>query len=158
MRMNRKYKKNGLIELMRFVFASIIIIFHVNKDLWNREIVLFRLGGFRFTPAQNGNIGVDFFFLVSGALMAMTIYRLSRTEQETSIGVETAGYIWKSASRSGCIIFRYVWFLFLYVWPRGPNSVFGKFFQWYLPCSFCKDKMDAPVMTDGDKPAKAKIS
>ena len=99
MRMNRKYKKNGLIELMRFVFASIIIIFHVNKDLWNREIVLFRLGGFRFTPAQNGNIGVDFFFLVSGALMAMTIYRLSRTEQETSIGVETAGYIWKKCKQ-----------------------------------------------------------
>ena len=78
MRMNRKYKKNGLIELMRFVFASIIIIFHVNKDLWNREIVLFRLGGFRFTPAQNGTIGVDFFFLVSGALLAWFWFAVKR--------------------------------------------------------------------------------
>lgn len=52
-------KKNGEIELLRFVFAMIIVIFHFE----------FNYGFGIFTQ---GRIGVEFFFLVTGVLMAKT--------------------------------------------------------------------------------------
>ena len=50
-------KRNGEIDLLRFVFAVIILIHHYNA--------LFKLGIF-----EHGYIGVEFFFVVSGFLMA----------------------------------------------------------------------------------------
>lgn len=49
-------KKNGEIEFLRFVFAMIIVVFHFNKS--------FHLNIFSW-----GRIGVEFFFLVTGALL-----------------------------------------------------------------------------------------
>ena len=89
-------KRNGKIELMRFVFCISIVIYHINKSLWNRKYVLFDF----WTPARNGHIGVEFFFLVSGFLMAKHIYRLRSQEQtgEISTGAsladETLHFLW----------------------------------------------------------------
>lgn len=52
-----KSKRNGEIDLLRFVFAMAILVFHFND--------LFTYGVF-----CNGNICVEFFFIVSGYLMA----------------------------------------------------------------------------------------
>ncbi len=52
-----KSKRNGEIDVLRFVFALAILIFHFNA--------LYDFGLFRY-----GNICVEFFFVVSGFLMA----------------------------------------------------------------------------------------
>ncbi len=56
-------KKNGKIELLRFVFALTVVIFHLNVDWYNHGLQLM----------YHGNMGVEFFFLVSGFLMARSI-------------------------------------------------------------------------------------
>ncbi len=56
-------KKNGTIELMRFIFCVMVILYHFNNRL------MFENGEF-FSFFRNGKIGVEFFFLVSGWLMA----------------------------------------------------------------------------------------
>lgn len=53
-------KKNGEIELFRFVFSTFIVLNHFNNAFDN----------FKFFP--KGYIGVEFFFLISGFLMAMS--------------------------------------------------------------------------------------
>ena len=44
-------KRNGKIEFLRFVFALIILLFHINLDFWNLDRTY--LGG-RFSLAQMG--------------------------------------------------------------------------------------------------------
>lgn len=56
-------KKNGEIELLRFIFAMIIVIFHFN--------IKFSLNMFYW-----GRLGVEFFFIVTGVLFAMSIKRI----------------------------------------------------------------------------------
>ena len=58
-------KRNGTIELMRFVFCMAVILFHINNRM---DIPVFHHISF----FQNGHIGVEFFFLVSGYLMALS--------------------------------------------------------------------------------------
>ena len=33
-------QKNGSVELLRFVFTSIVIFFHINLDLWDQKKVV----------------------------------------------------------------------------------------------------------------------
>ena len=68
-------QRNATIELMRFLFASSIIFFHIAGTLWDRKLILFSGEEFKLTLFRNGYIGVEFFFLVSGFLMAKSIYR-----------------------------------------------------------------------------------
>lgn len=63
-------QRNATIELMRFLFASSIILFHIAGTLWDRKLILFSGEEFKLTLFRNGYIGVEFFFLVSGFLMA----------------------------------------------------------------------------------------
>ena len=44
-------KRNGKIELFRFVFALIVVLFHSNIDFWNWERTYFEG---RFSLAQMG--------------------------------------------------------------------------------------------------------
>ena len=50
-------KRNGEIDFFRFIFAVLIVFFHFNSN-------------FKFNFFVNGWIGVEFFFVVSGYLMA----------------------------------------------------------------------------------------
>lgn len=75
--MNKKTsikQKNGSVELLRFLFTSIIIFFHINLDLWDQKKIVAVIGDFAVTFFQHGNIGVEFFFLVTGWLMAKSVY------------------------------------------------------------------------------------
>ena len=67
-------QKNNSVELLRFLFTSIIIFFHINLDLWDQKKVVAVIGKIPVTFFQHGNIGVEFFFLVTGWLMAKSIY------------------------------------------------------------------------------------
>lgn len=85
-RMNEmKSNRNGTIEIMRFVFSVIIIFFHLNNRL---PVVYFE----HFTFFRHGKIGVEFFFLVSGYLLAKAAHRQYSSE---NLAGSTAGFIYK---------------------------------------------------------------
>lgn len=79
--------KNAIIELMRFLFASIIVLFHAGADakIINQTYLLF---GIEVSFFRYGYLGVEFFFVVSGYLMAKKAYKnIDSTDNE--LGWET---------------------------------------------------------------------
>lgn len=91
--------KNGMIELMRFIFCIIIILFHLN----NRNPFVYETG---LTFFKHGRIGVEFFFLVSGYLLANTAHKHYDTNNVTHC---TAGFMYKKIMS----IFPYHFFVFI---------------------------------------------
>lgn len=87
--MTRK-KKNGLIEFLRFAFCLIIVFRH----------------GAGFTPEsmteyfQRGALGVEFFFLISGYLMACSAakYQTNSAEGNNSVGKDTVEFLKRKIS------------------------------------------------------------
>lgn len=79
-----KVKRNGVIDFMRFVFGALIVLYHCRYLGGGSEHALI---------AGAGYIGVEFFFLVSGFLMAKSVFAMPESEQ--SIGYETIVFIWK---------------------------------------------------------------
>ena len=65
-------KRNGEIDAFRFVFAIVIFLFHFGVFLQNSALK----NVFKF-----GNIGVEFFFLVSGYLLAARACRFAASER-----------------------------------------------------------------------------
>lgn len=87
--MKTKVAKNGKIELARFVFAVIVMLFHIGFDvlpsdfrIWG-NITFFRLGWF----------GVEFFFVVSGFLMASSAFK--QQEKTQRLGKDTYNFLYK---------------------------------------------------------------
>ena len=79
-------KHNGIISFWKFCFCMLIIIFHGNVFAANSGEALF----------SKGSIGVEFFFLVSGFLLAKTAFRRNEQEPNTeNLGKETFHFIWK---------------------------------------------------------------
>ena len=80
-------KKNGRVEFLRFIFALAILFFHIHKRFANGGMI--ELGNTGLNFFARGYIGVEFFFLVSGYLLAASAY--AKREQSTElIGTETA--------------------------------------------------------------------
>lgn len=77
-------KKNGKIELLRFIF-SIIIMMHHSRYLLGNERCWF-LGG---------SFAVEFFFIVSGYLMMATIEKQNREVVSRGLGKETFQFLAK---------------------------------------------------------------
>ena len=74
-------KRNGTIEVLRFVFSIMIMMLHFTKDnIWPYEKFNFAGGG----------ISVEFFFLVSGWLFAKSLDKVRTTEH---IGTETIRFM-----------------------------------------------------------------
>lgn len=67
--------KNGSVEFLRFLFTSVIILFHINLDLWDQGKVAAVVGGVPVAFFHHGNLGVEFFFLVTGFLMAGSVWK-----------------------------------------------------------------------------------
>ena len=59
-------KRNGEIDFLRFIFAILILVYHFNNL-------------FKFNLSPHGYIGVEFFFIVSGFLMAQKVDRFRST-------------------------------------------------------------------------------
>lgn len=78
----RTVKRNGIIDLMRFVFCIVIVVFH-SRNLGASNNPLF---------AEAGYLCVEFFFIVSGFLMAKTALTMQKNEP---LGVETVQFLWK---------------------------------------------------------------
>ncbi len=82
--------RNGKIELMRFVFALCILLGHINLKVWNSTKTF---GS--FTLSRRGYLGVEFFFLVAGWLMAKSVARQNAAGACESAGEDTALFLWK---------------------------------------------------------------
>lgn len=63
--------KNGKIELMRFLFCIVIMIFHIGDDILGLD---YRIVG-DISLFSKGYFAVEFFFVVSGFLMASSALR-----------------------------------------------------------------------------------
>jgi len=84
-------KKNGRIELLRFLFAIMILLFHIQKRFACDNV---HIGSSGLLLFSRGYIGVEFFFLVSGYLLAASCYA-KREYPGTLIGTETAGMMYR---------------------------------------------------------------
>ena len=63
--------KNGKVEFMRFVFSVIIILFHCHRTL---DFEYWMIGDYGIAALDRGYFGVEFFFLITGFLMAKSIF------------------------------------------------------------------------------------
>ncbi|MGN1329367.1 MAG: acyltransferase family protein [Eubacterium sp.] len=86
-----KSKRNGKIELLRFVFCICVLLYHLNNDLWGGEKAI--TDGLSFF--SHGRTGVEFFFLVSGYLAAKSASRYRTTENRLPIGSATYDFMLK---------------------------------------------------------------
>ncbi len=87
-----KSRKNGRVEFLRFLFALSILFFHIHKRFAvNGDVSIGNTGIYFF---NHGYIGVEFFFLVSGYLLAAGAYA-KRNVPTDLIGTETAQVMWK---------------------------------------------------------------
>lgn len=80
MKKNKKLKA-GKIEFYRFIFSIIIVLFHSVEHFQYHNNILFT-NSFRFTFFAHGAIGVEFFFIVSGFLLALSIDKKDKRKKE----------------------------------------------------------------------------
>lgn len=81
-------KHNGIIGFWKFAFCLLILIYHANIFKSGNETILF----------SKGSIGVEFFFLVSGFLLAKSVFN-KKEQKEESLGKETILFIYKKIKR-----------------------------------------------------------
>ena len=74
-------RRNGAIDFLKFVFSVMIVLYH-GRNLGNPENPIFR----------SGKVAVEFFFIVSGYLMAAKAEQISCREN-LRIGEETSSFI-----------------------------------------------------------------
>ena len=69
-------KRNGYIDIIKFIFAIIIVGFHVNANLF-----------------QGGRIAVEGFFMINGYLMLSSLDR--EKNKESSLAGSTVNFLWR---------------------------------------------------------------
>ena len=92
-----KPKRNGKIELLRFVFSIIIVLLHTSLHFFDAQrdfTGVLKPGGFSFNFAEHGAIIVEFFFLVSGFLMAKKVFKLISQKGKRISGDELVLETW----------------------------------------------------------------
>lgn len=80
---------NGIISFWKFMFCMMIIIYHAGAFVDNQSKPLF----------SKGNIGVEFFFLVSGFLMTKSALKKEDLTSYKNIGKETFDYLLKKIKK-----------------------------------------------------------
>ena len=79
--MKVKSSRNGEIEFFRFLFCLIVFVFHVNLDNTSKTVF-----------CQNGQLGVEFFFIISGYFLSREIMESSYSQKE-SAGFNSFQYV-----------------------------------------------------------------
>ncbi|MBQ9530994.1 MAG: acyltransferase [Eubacterium sp.] len=83
-----KSKRNGEIELLRFVFCLLVVLFHINKNIFH----LLSANNYTYALSPRGYIGVEFFLMLSGYFMALGI---DKKKNSLPLGTDTVRFIWK---------------------------------------------------------------
>lgn len=83
-------KRNGKIEILRFAFCVIVVLYHINLDLWDGNMMI----GKHLSFFIHGRTCVEFFFLLSGFLMAKSAHSKPKSES-VSIGEDTVVFLYK---------------------------------------------------------------
>ena len=83
-------KRNGNIELFRFIFCVAVVLYHINLDIWDGDMGMGKYLSFFI----HGRTCVEFFFLLSGFLMAKSIHRNPKPDS-LSVGEDTVNYLYK---------------------------------------------------------------
>lgn len=110
---NDQKKRNGEIEVLRLFFTFSVLLFHSQYVSNGESYPLF----------HGGWLGVEFFFLVSGYLMAAYENRLCLPRETERIGSDTAQYVFHKAR----ILYPYSVFaavLNFFGWQLFKNGVF----------------------------------
>ena len=86
-----KAKRNGKIEILRFIFCLCVILYHINGVLWDgKQLITANLSFF-----SHGRTAVEFFFLVTGYLTAKSAAKLAASGNRVSIGRSTYEFVLK---------------------------------------------------------------
>ena len=68
-----KEKRNGTIELLRFIFCMVVLFFHISMDIYGTDWRQISWEGiFRY-----GALGVEFFLITSGFFLAKSVNKYS---------------------------------------------------------------------------------
>jgi peptidoglycan/LPS O-acetylase OafA/YrhL len=86
----KKQQKNGKIELLRFLFSIGVLWFHIEKYI-SGQVALQK--GIHISFFAYGSMGVEFFFLVSGFLMAASVYYAKDRQKELPLGTATFQFV-----------------------------------------------------------------
>lgn len=81
----KRGSRNGMADLMRFVFSLVIVIFHFSVSMQ-----------YDIKPFNKGFIGVEFFFLLSGYLLAGSLKKISY--DKNTIFNDVIGFLKKKCS------------------------------------------------------------
>ncbi len=79
-------KRNGKIELLRFLMAISVLCFHIQKYI-GKEIK--PKGDIYFAFFPHGAMGVEFFFVLSGFLMAASVFYAKDADRKLPLGKST---------------------------------------------------------------------
>lgn len=90
--MQQKNKRNGKIELLRFIFCIFILFYHIGLPIYGRSDT--PIIGDHITFFSKGYLGVEFFFLVTGFLMARSAHKTNRTSNN-SVGTDSLRFMKK---------------------------------------------------------------
>ena len=88
-------KRNGKIELLRFIFSIGVLCYHVQKYLATEIKPTSNLSDIRFDFFVHGAMGVEFFFIVSGFLMASAVFNSMERDKDLPLGKSTALFMKK---------------------------------------------------------------
>lgn len=93
MREKNVKKRNGKIELYRFIFAVFVLFFHFEKYFIGPAPLN---KGIHPAFFRHGSIGVEFFFLLSGFFMARSVEKIIKSnENEKLEPAECIRFMWK---------------------------------------------------------------
>lgn len=117
--------KNSFIELLRFLFASIILLFHAGSDAGILNNI-YHLGGCEVSFFKYGYLSVEFFFIVSGYLMAKTAFSRGISDNGTVIDLakETVDFLVKKIRSIATIYFISCALVSVYFLVIGKKLVF----------------------------------
>ena len=94
----KQTKRNGEIDVLRFIFIVLIILRHImNGSLLNIHI----------NNQLGVDIGVDFFFIVTGYLLSNHYYNIGKYIEKDNY----PDHIWKYVFRKASYIYIYIYYL-----------------------------------------------